>query len=123
MNEKNYNVKIDLAKLNKVGATLIKGRSGNSVKCVVIPVEENDIFISEKGGIYLDITAVAMKEERYGQSHLLKRSIPSEKYKAMSDEEKKNQPIIGALSPIKPKQAEVTSTAEVADGYDDDLPF
>lgn len=119
----NYNVKINLAKLNKVAAVNLTGRSGNTVKCVVIPIEDNDIFVSEKGGIYLDITAIAMKKENYGQTHLLKRHIPSEKYQAMSDQEKDSQPIIGALSSIKAKQAEITETAQVTQDDNDDLPF
>ncbi len=119
----NYNVKIDLAKLNKVAAVNLTGRSGQTVKCVVIPIEDNDIFVSEKGGIYLDISAIAMKEERYGQTHLLKRSIPSDKYKAMSEEERNSLPIIGALSPMKSKQAEVTESAQIANDDNDDLPF
>ena len=117
----NYNVKIDFAKLNKVGVANIKGKTGNKVKCVVIPVEENEIFLSEKGGIYKDFTAIELKEERYGQSHLVKPSIPSEKYKAMTEDEKKAVPIVGALMPIKSKEAEVKAEAVVDD--DDDLPF
>lgn len=116
----NYNVKIDFAKLNKVGVANIQGKTGK-VKCVVIPVEENDIFLSEKGGIYKDFTAIEMKEERYGQSHLVKTAIPSEKWKNMSDEEKNAVPIIGALSPIKRKGAEVNTESEV--DPEDDLPF
>ena len=53
----NYNVKIDFAKLNKVCVAKIKGKTGK-VKCVVIPVEENAIFLSEMGGIYKDFTAI-----------------------------------------------------------------
>lgn len=121
MNEKNYNIKLDLAKLTKVAAVNLTGKTGEKVKCVVIPIQENDIFVSEKGGIYIDLTAIAMKEERYGQTHLIKKSIPSEIYKELSDEAKNNQPIIGALSPIKRKQAEVNSEMKVDDV--DDLPF
>lgn len=121
MSKRNYNVKLDLAKLNKVAAVNLTGKTGEKVKCVVIPVEENDIFLSEKGGIYLDLTAVALKEERYGQTHLIKRSIPSEIYKDLSDEVKKNQSIIGALKPIQAKQLEVTNDAQAEDI--DQLPF
>ena len=88
---------------------------------MVIPVEENEIFLSEKGGIYKDFTAIELKEERYGQSHLVKPSIPSEKFKAMTEDEKKAVPIVGALMPIKSKEAEVKAEAVVDD--DDDLPF
>ena len=116
----NCNVKIDFAKLNKVGVANIQGKTGK-VKCVVIPVEDNEIFLSEKGGIYKDFTAIELKEERYGQSHLVKPSIPSEKYKAMTEDEKKAVPIVGALMPIKSKEVEVKAEAVVDD--DDDLPF
>lgn len=116
----NYNVKIDFAKLNRVGVANIQGKTGK-VKCVVIPVDENDIFVSEKGGIYKDFTAIEMKEERYGQTHLLKPSVPSEKYKAMTEEEKKSINIVGSLSPLKQKGAEVTTEATV--DVDDDVPF
>lgn len=121
--EKHYGVKLDLAKLNKVAAVNLKGKNGNNVKCVVIPVEENNIFISDKGGIYLDLTAIAMKKENYGQTHLIKRDIPKEEREKMTEEELKNQPIIGALKPLKAKQAEVTETAEVSNDYTEDLPF
>lgn len=121
--EKHYGVKLDLAKLNKVAAVNLKGKNGNNVKCVVIPVEENNIFISDKGGIYLDLTAIAMKKENYGQTHLIKRDIPKEEREKMTEEELKNQPIIGALKPLKAKQAEVTETAEVSSNDSDDLPF
>ena len=43
----NYNVKIDLKKLEKVAVMNIQGKNG-LIKCVVIPVEENNIFVSEK---------------------------------------------------------------------------
>lgn len=35
----NYNLKLDFAKLKKVGVANITGKTGNKVKCVVIPVE------------------------------------------------------------------------------------
>lgn len=118
----NYNLKLDLGKLAQTAAVNITGKSGIPNKCVVIPVEQNGIFLSEKGGIYLDLQAIALKEERYGQSHLLKRSIPKEVWDEMSDEAKKAQPILGGLMPIKPKEKEVTEEAVVS-GVTDDLPF
>lgn len=117
----NYNLKLDLAKLKKVGVANITGKTGNKVKCVVIPVEENDIFLSEKGGIYMDLACFEMKKENYGQSHLIKQSLSEEKRKSMTDEEKNAIPIVGALKPMKAKQAEVRE--EVQTDEDDDLPF
>lgn len=117
----NYNLKLDLAKLNKVGVANITGKSGNKVKCVVIPVEENNIFLSEKGGVYLDLACFELRQENYGQSHLVKPSLSEEQRKAMTDEEKNAVPIVGSLKPMKAKQAEVKE--EVQPDPADDLPF
>ena len=68
----NFNLKLNYAKLKKVGVINITGKTGNKVKCVIIPVEENDIYLAEKGGIYQDFSCIRLKEERYGQSHLVK---------------------------------------------------
>lgn len=103
----NYNLKLDLAKLNEVGVANITGKSGNKVKCVVIPVEENNIFLSEKGGVYLDLACFELKKENYGQSHLVKPSLSEEQRKTMTEEERNALPIVGALKPMKAKQAEV----------------
>ena len=117
----NYNLKLDLAKLKKVGVANITGKTGNKVKCVVIPVEENNIFLSEKGGVYLDLACFALKEEKYEQSHLVKPSLTKEQRERMTDEEKNAIPIVGALKPMKAKQAEVKE--EVQPDPADDLPF
>lgn len=117
----NYNLKLDFAKLKKVGVANITGKSGNKVKCVVIPVEENNIFLSEKGGIYMDLACFALKKENYGQSHLIKQSLSEEERNTMTEEEKNAMPIIGALKPMKAKQAEVTEEAQP--DPEDDLPF
>ena len=96
----NYNVKIDLKKLEKVAVMNIQGKNG-LIKCVVIPVEENNIFVSEKanGGIYLDLKASEVREMRFGQSHILKRTVGKEAYSKMTKEEIINMPIVGSLSP------------------------
>lgn len=117
----NYNLKLDLAKLKNVAVANINGKSGNSVKCVIIPVDYNNIFLSEKGGIYLDFGCYELKNEQYGQSHLVKPSLPKEIYEAMTEEERKQQPIVGSLKPIKARQAIVNETAEVEQAGD--LPF
>lgn len=116
----NYNIRLDLAKLEKVGVANITGRTGKKVKCVLIPVEENDVFLSEKGGAYLDLVAFEMKEERYGQSHLVKLSLPKEQAQWMTEEQRNAMPILGALKPIQAKQREVQ---EEASAEADDLPF
>lgn len=96
----NYNIKIDLSKLEKVAVTDIQGRNGK-VKCVVIPVDDNAIYVSEKtGNIYLDLIATERKTEEYGQSHIVKRKLGA-KWNEMSQEQRRNIPICGSLSPFE----------------------
>lgn len=95
----NYTIKLDLSKLNKVATTEIQGRTGK-VKCVVIPIEDNGVFVSDRtGSIYLDFTAYERQQESYGQTHIIKPRVGGDRWKAMSDEERKNIPICGSLSP------------------------
>jgi hypothetical protein len=96
-----FNIKLDLSKLEKVAVTDIQGKNGR-VKCVVIPVEDNNVFVSDKtGSIYIDFTAHERREQAFGQSHIVKRRLSSEKYRAMTQEERNNIPICGSLSPFE----------------------
>lgn len=108
----NYNIKLDLSKLCKTTTMDIQGKTGK-VKCVVIPVEENGIFLSDRtGNIYLDFTAYERKEESFGQTHFIKPRVGGAKWKAMTDEERKNISICGSLSP----------TSYGDNGYQDNTP-
>lgn len=109
----NYNIKLDLSKLDKVAVSDIQGRNGR-VKCVVIPIEDNNIYVSDKtGSIYLDLTAYERRQESYGQTHMIKPRIGGERWRSMSEEERKNVPICGSLAP---------STFNEGGGYQDNTP-
>lgn len=96
----NYTVKIDLKKLDKTALMNIQGKDG-MVQCVVIPVKDNNIFVSDKpnGGIYLELKASEAREMKYGQSHFLKKTVSKEAYSQMTKDERMSMPIIGSLSP------------------------
>ena len=67
-----------------------------------------------------------MREPRYDDTHLVKQSLSKEVYQAMTEDERKAQPILGSLKPIETqqRQMEVTTTSEVAADSDfDDVPF
>lgn len=129
-----HNVKINYAKLTDAYAGVVNTPKGNKM-CVVIPVEENNIFLSQKGGIYQDFTALKLYEPKYGQTHQLKAKVPFEKYKAMTKEERDRLPIVGGLQPLfpnnnenqQPQQAQpqqTTQRAETNKPIDaNDLPF
>lgn len=117
----NITGKINLTKLVSV-LTTRKGKDGNEVEGIFIPIENNHLFKSEKGNVYLDISAWAIKEPEEGKdTHLVKQSLPKEYFQSLSDEEKKEIPIIGNLK-VWGSRGNFEEEVEVVDG-DDDLPF
>lgn len=93
----NFKVKLDLSKMCGVQVVDVQGR-----KCVVIPVADNSIFLSQKGGIYLDLLAKENAEPKYGQTHFIKRSVSKKAFAELSQESKDNlKNIIGNLSPFE----------------------
>lgn len=89
----NYEIKIDLMKLRNTVVTDSKTKG----KGVFIPIEDNDIFVSDKGAAYLTITAFENREQRFGKTHSLKQKISRQLWKSLPDEEKR-MPYIGNMS-------------------------
>lgn len=127
----NYSLKVNLLKLEKVGIAKIKGRD-ESLDCVVLPIKYNHIFISKDEdtdkvkSAYLDLTAWAMNNPKFDETHLLKQSLPKEVRKQMSDEEKNSLPILGGMKPISIDRmnGSATCNAPLLDiENSDDLPF
>lgn len=66
MSEKNnFSIKLDLTKLSQVVVTNIKGKAGNSVPVVIIPIEPNGIFVGKKGS-YLNLAAFVVNNPNTG---------------------------------------------------------
>ena len=117
---KNFNVKINLALMN--GVKLITSKKNNE-KYVCIPLSENYIFEGKKG-LYLDLTAYSY-DGKFGESHFLKNRIPKDIYEKMSEEDKKNTPILGSLSPLEMDNG-ITEKADFEEFNEvskEDLPF
>lgn len=118
------NMNLNLMKLSRVGVASIKG-----LKCVVIPIMENDIFISmnEEGkakSAYLNITAWANKNgvSQYGDTHLVKQSF-SEEFKKSHAEYCQNANILGNGKPIKSVSKVDEVQVEAVAPEESDLPF
>lgn len=120
----NYSIRIDALKYSGACVRTLKGRDGQPVRCLVVPLDRNrDIYEGEKG-VYLSLTAVAMREPgKYGDTHLVKGNQPEEVYKAMSEEERRQQPILGQMRPLERRQQPAPAAEVISDGNDDDLPF
>lgn len=117
---KNFNVKINLALMNNVKTITSKN---NNEKYICIPLSENYIFEGKKG-LYLDLTAYSY-DGKFGESHFLKNRIPKDVYEKMSDDDKKNTPIIGSMSPLEMDNG-ITEKADFQDFNEvsnEELPF
>ena len=91
-----FNGKLNLLKLKRAGVMQIPGRT-EVLRCLVIPIEENNIFIStdennRPKAAYLDLTAWELKNPKYEETHMIKQSLSKEVREKMTDEEKKAMP-------------------------------
>lgn len=77
----------------------IKKKDGSTTKAIVIPVEDNSLFLSEKGNVYFDFYAneIPLEKRRGDHSHLINQSLPKEKREALKAESK-YAPTLGSLT-------------------------
>ena len=120
------NGKINLSALVHVVMTK-KGKAGNDIEGLFIPIEANHLFKSDKSGnVYLDLVAFPVKEPKDHMTHVVNQSLPKEIRDAMSDEEKRDKPFFGSLN-IKDgydeKSGRVDEQTYDADDGLDPLPF
>lgn len=133
---------LNLAKLSNVGIMTIQGASC-AKKCLVIPIEENDIFIkveentSREGQRYVDkkyclgVEMYSSREtDQYGNTHYAKASVSKEYINTHSQEEvaERNKIYLGNFKPVQILNSNQVSTVDAppavpAYGSDDDLPF
>tara|TARA_R110001632_G_scaffold9494_1_gene36458 strand:- start:1546 stop:1890 length:345 start_codon:yes stop_codon:yes gene_type:complete len=96
-----------------------KGKSGQ--ECLVIPIDDNNLFKSTKGNVYLDIIAFEIRnpQAESKDTHIVKQSKPEDK---RSNED----PIIGNLSVLSSGGGESAPTTAVSANplqEEDDFPF
>lgn len=118
----NYSIRLNLQAFKSAGLVTIPGRTAKK-RCICIPVDDNsEIFVGEKG-VYLNLTAVEMKEPgQYGDTHFLKGNTPEEIWKSMSEDERRSQPIVGQMRPLARKEQPAPEVQPVQE-VEDDLPF
>jgi hypothetical protein len=115
--------KLNLSMLQHVITEKNSGKTpGKKIKCIIIPIEENDLYLSEKGNVFLDIIAFDSVNEEYKQTHAVKQSFPKDKY---TKDEMKEKPFLGSLNTKiggggEPKP---NSPASGTTDENDDLPF
>jgi hypothetical protein len=115
----NLNIKINLLDL-KCARRFEKSQSG-LVECLIIPIEQNYLYVGEKG-VYLDLSAFELKEKKGNKTHLIKQQLPKDVFKALTDEQKRDTPILGDVTTWEHTEPEPASNAASLQP-DDDLPF
>lgn len=76
--------------------------------------------------VYLDLSAFALREPKYDQTHLVKQSLPKEVREKMSKEELDAMPILGgmkAFESVLNNAADACNAPIVGVARIDDLPF
>lgn len=127
----NIAMSLDFMRFKNAGITMLtSSKTGKAKKCVIIPIEDNDLLINEHG-VSINLIGFPYDGKKM-QTHLIKQSFTKEKRDAMTEEEKRALPILGCV--WKPKEY----TPEVSDTYSapqqfsengsvqgaiDDLPF
>jgi hypothetical protein len=119
----NISGKLNLLML-KGAVKKMKAQSGE-IDCLIIPIDQNNLFRGEKG-IYLDLIAFELnkKQENSKDTHLVKQSFSKEFREKFSKEELDKMPILGNLSVWGeniPQTEPLTSSEPINEN--DDLPF
>lgn len=109
----NLEIKVRLKELGQYVS--INGKSG-----VFIADDMDCVFVGKKD-IYLTLTAIERKNVgEDGQTHFLKPSIPTDKFRSMTQEEKQAIPIVGQVrtmgrETIKPEPVAATNVQVLDD--------
>lgn len=112
--------KINLSALEHSVQTSKKG-----VKFIAIPIEKNNLFQSDKGNVYLDISCNEHLNSEKKQTHIVNQSVPKEVYEKLK-EAGEYAPSLGNLTDwdkLGGGGGESAPNVSTEDMEMDDLPF
>lgn len=101
----------------------IKKKDGSTTKAIIIPIDDNNLFLSEKGNVFFDFYAneIAVEKRKGDYSHLINQSISKEKREALKAESK-YPPTLGNLTAESYEQAQ-TAVNDFEAPTAADMPF
>lgn len=117
-------INLNLLKFKGAGVISLKGKSGVSKRCLVIPVDDNGLFEGENG-VYCNLVAFEANLSD-GKTHLVKPSIKKEVLENMTEEQRNAIPVLGDIKPFGTVSPEVSNPEGfLVDSNEgsDDLPF
>ena len=115
--------KINLAALTHKIITSKKG-----AKCIVLPIIENNLFLSEKNNVFLDISCNEYLDSEKKQTHIIGQSVGKDAWEKLK-EKGEYAPTLGSLcdwdkmSGDKSPQNGESFEDGIDEGGEDDLPF
>lgn len=132
----NLAIKINLLRIPNVMFSKLTGKSGQKKDCIIIPVEDCNLYVGEKG-VYLDLSAYEFREQKFADSHMVKQSFSKEEIEEMKDKITSENPeysesdiqkvlndwnpIIGGVKPFEKKAMQADEIIDMTGS--DDLPF
>lgn len=127
----NISLNINLQQL-KHAVREMNGKHGKKIKCLVLPIDENNFIEGEKG-TYINLRAYEIKNKKTDSkdTHILKQSFSKEIFDIMSEEERRALPILGNATHWERREPEPNTSdsfsGSAVDQYmneeEDDLPF
>ena len=114
----NSNINLNLLKVKGAFVKELQGKTA-AKRCLVIPIEDADLY-EGKSGVYLSLAAWENGNLQDGKTHLVKQSFSAKVRESMTDEERKNAPIVGDVKPFATHTPAATNVSVEDDG---DLPF
>ena len=120
----NFGIKIDLLKIKGAFMKNVQGRT-QTKRCIIIPVDDDPgIYLGEKG-CYLSMVAVELQNPKYEDTHMVKSDIPKDVRELLTEEQRRELPILGNMRPLQfqQQQIQVTGVASFAENEDESLPF
>lgn len=134
MSEVNLTGSIDLMRLQNVGTKVFPTKDGGEKRCIVIPIEENEIFITKDEmtgktkAAYLGLNINQRREvSKRGATHYAKPAVSkmfAEQFPALAEERRKSY--CGDFNPYVFEDGNAANTViaeRVERRDDDDLPF
>jgi hypothetical protein len=122
----NQAINLRLTALKNAGKARLTNQRGEAVDCLIIPIKDNHLYESERGDIFLTVTAWENDKLKDGKTHLIKQSFNKEVREKMTEEERKTIPILGDMKPVGQEKRELPSYSagqSVVPQNDGDLPF
>lgn len=129
MERNDFNTTVNLLRLKGAFVKTLTGKSSKKA-CLIIPLDDADIYqrVDEDlkiTGALLSLAHFELKEpSKYGDTHLVKQSHSKAWNESHTEEEKKNEPILGNSSPlIRKERVANIPEMELLPEEKDDLPF